>query len=283
MDSIMAMLHGICMSVRSMVNKMNKEEAGIPLARGAGGDITKKIDKVGEDAALEVVSRYGIDCTVLSEEAGLVYSSKKGEGDGDDDSDVISRDGKCFIALDAIDGTTNAVRGIPFYSCSVAYAVSDRLSSVTHAAVMDLTSGDIYHAVRGDGAYMNGSRIRTADVSSDKAGYIIGMNLSGISIDRLERMGRILAMTNHIRQFGSNALEMCLLARGLLDAYIDVRGKIRVTDIAAAYLIIVEAGGIVVDEHRSMLDAPLSLDVRLSFIASANENMLNYIFSNIAL
>lgn len=262
---------------------MSREEAGISLARGAGGDITKKIDKVGEDAALEVVRRYGIDCIVVSEEAGVVYSnSKRGEDDGDDVSDVKDGNGMCFIALDAIDGTTNAVRGIPFYSCSVAYAVSDRLRSVTHAAVMDLTSGDIYYAVKGYGAYMNGSRIKTLDVSSDKAGYVIGVNLSGISIDKLNRMGRILAMTNHIRQLGSNALEMCLLARGLLDAYIDVRGKIRVTDIAAAYLIVIEAGGIVVDEHCKVLDAPLNLDARLSFIASANEYILNYIFSSIA-
>ncbi|GBC74032.1 Fructose-1, 6-bisphosphatase/inositol-1-monophosphatase [archaeon HR05] len=280
MDSIMSMLHDICMNVRSKVSKMSREEAGISLARGAGGDITKKIDKVGEDAALEVVREYDVSCRVLSEEAGLVDSGRKGRGGAD--ANASNDDGSCIIVLDAIDGTTNAVRGIPFYSCSVAYATSDRLSSVTHAAVMDLTSGDIYYAVRGNGAYMNGSRIKTANVSSDRAGYVIGINLSGISIDKLKRMSSILAMTNHIRQFGSNALEMCLLARGLLDAYIDVRGKIRVTDIAAACLIIVEAGGIVVDEHLNILDAPLSLDARLSFIASADKSMLNYIFSSIA-
>ncbi|GBC72770.1 Fructose-1, 6-bisphosphatase/inositol-1-monophosphatase [archaeon HR04] len=280
MDTIMNMLHDICMNVRSKVGRMSREEAGISLARGAGGDITKKIDKVGEDAALEVVREYDVSCRVLSEEAGLVDSGRKGKGRVD--ANASNDDGNCIIVLDAIDGTTNAVRGIPFYSCSVAYATSDRLSSVTHASVMDLTSGDIYYAVKGDGAYMNGSRIKTANVSSDRAGYVIGINLSGISIDKLKRLSSILAMTNHIRQFGSNALEMCLLARGLLDAYIDVRGKIRVTDIAAAYLIIVEAGGIVVDEYLNMLDTPLSLDARLSFIACADESMLNYIFSSIA-
>lgn len=276
----MNMLHDICMNVRSKVGRMSREEAGISLARGAGGDITKKIDKVGEDAALEVVREYDVSCRVLSEEAGLVDSGRKGKGRVD--ANASNDNGNCIIVLDAIDGTTNAVRGIPFYSCSVAYATSDRLSSITHASVMDLTSGDLYYAVKGDGAYMNGSRIKTANVSSDRAGYVIGVNLSGISIDKLKRMSSILAMTNHIRQFGSNALEMCLLARGLLDAYIDVRGKIRVTDIAAAYLIIVEAGGIVVDEHLNMLDTPLSLDARLSFIACADESMLNYIFSSIA-
>lgn len=276
----MSMLHDICMNVRSKVSKMSREEAGIFLARGAGGDITKKIDKVGEDAALEVVREYDVSCRVLSEEAGLVDSGMKGRGVAD--ANASNDDGSCIIVLDAIDGTTNAVRGIPFYSCSVAYATSDRLSSVTHAAVMDLTSGDIYYAVRGNGAYMNGSKIKTANASNDRAGYVIGINLSGISIDKLKRMSSILAMTNHIRQFGSNALEMCLLARGLLDAYIDVRGKIRVTDIAAAYLIIVEAGGIVVDEYFNRLDAPLNIDARLSFIASADKSMLNYIFSSIA-
>ncbi|MCS6767863.1 MAG: inositol monophosphatase family protein [Candidatus Nitrosocaldus sp.] len=268
MDRMM-LLHDICMNVREKVIRMSREEAGISLTRGAGGDITKMIDKVGEDAALEIIKGYGIECTVLSEEAGMLYI-------GDEHTDEHG-----YIVLDAIDGTTNAVRGIPFYSCSVAYSTSNRLNGVTHAAVMDIASGEVYHAIKGNGAYLNGSRIRTATVGRDRAGYIIGMNLSGISIDRLGRMSKLLAMTNHIRQLGSNALEMCLLARGLLDAYIDARGKIRVTDIAAACLIIREAGGMVVDEHRNALDAPLSLDARLSFVASADEHMLDYIFDNI--
>lgn len=279
MDSILRVLHEICIDVRNSVSRLSRDEAGISLTRGAGGDVTKRIDKVGEDAAIDVLRRNGVRCTVLSEEAGLLYMGEAGRIDGYSGMGSDDNEG-CFIVLDAIDGTTNAVRGLPFYSCSVAYATSRMLSSVTHAAVMDLTSGDMYYAVRGKGAYLNGVKIST---SAEGRGmdHMIGMNLSGISVDRLERVSRLLAMSNHIRQMGSNALEMCLLARGLLDAYIDIRGKIRVTDIAAAYLIVIEAGGIVVDEHSNMLDAPLNLDNRLSFIASANQHILNYILSSL--
>ncbi len=252
MDMI-EVLKEICYSVRDEVLRLGRDEAHESFGTGAGGDTIRKIDLVAERKAIEVIGRHGIDCMLLSEEAGMV---KIGDGSNG------------MFVLDAIDGTTNALRGIPIYSCSIAYATSDTLSSVTHAAVMNIPSGDIYYSVKNDGAYMNGRRLIIRDSSGNK-GYVIGVNLSGIEYDRLLRLKNILAKTNHIRQLGSNALELCYLAEGLIDAYIDIRGKIRVTDIAAAYLLVREAGGSIVDEYSNTLDAYLSLNKRLSFIAAA--------------
>jgi len=254
MDMI-EVLKEICDSVRDEVLRLGKDEVHESFGTGAGGDTIRKIDLVAERKAIEVIDGHGIDCMLLSEEAGMV---KIGDG---------SNSNGMFV-LDAIDGTTNALRGIPIYSCSIAYATSDALSSVTHAAVMNIPSGDIYYAVKNYGAYVNGRRLVIRDSSSSK-GYVIGVNLSGIEYDRLLRLKNILAKTNHIRQLGSSALELCYLAEGLIDAYIDIRGKIRVTDIAAAYLLVREAGGSIVDEYHNTLDADLSLNKRLSFIAAA--------------
>src|ERR671935_265253 len=69
-----------------------------------------------------------------------------------------------------------------------------------------------------------------------------GGDMSGVRPTIVERLAPIIVQAYHIRQFGANALEMCFLARGFLDAYIDLRGKIRPTDIAAGYLIAKEAG-----------------------------------------
>lgn len=77
---------------------------------GKDGTPTKLIDKVAEDAALEVLREY--DVTVVSEEAGIT-----GEGD-------------TVVALDPIDGTFNATRGIPVYSVALCFSSSKRLRDV---------------------------------------------------------------------------------------------------------------------------------------------------------
>jgi myo-inositol-1(or 4)-monophosphatase len=66
---------------------------------------------------------------------------------------------------------------------------------------------------------------------------------------------------------------MCFLARGLLDAYVDLRGKIRPTDIAAGYLIAKEAGAKVYSDTGSDLESDLDVKTRLSYIAVANDGM----------
>jgi len=66
-----------------------------------------------------------------------------------------------------------------------------------------------------------------------------------------------------------------------MDIFIDLRKKIRIQDIAAGYLIVKEAGGLLLDENFNSLDADLSYDTRVSFIAAANQKILDDIFSEI--
>ncbi len=58
-------------------------------------------------------------------------------------------------------------------------------------------------------------------------------------------MTGLIAQTKHIRHYGANALELCYVAEGLTDAFVDLRGRLRTTDVAAGFLIIKEAGGLV--------------------------------------
>ena len=60
-----------------------------------------------------------------------------------------------------------------------------------------------------------------------------------------------------------------------MDVFIDIRNKIRITDMAAAYLIVKEAGGILIAEDGKQLEADLDSDSRLSFIAAANRRVLD--------
>jgi myo-inositol-1(or 4)-monophosphatase len=223
------------------------------VSRGAGGDMSRRIDLVAEKTVIDLLRKRKVDATIIGEECGRI-EGRKG-----------------YVVMDAIDGTTNAVRGIPFYCCSLAYTTDFKLSTVTDAAIIDLARGDLYYASKGRGAFLNGKRI--AAKKESPADPTIGINVSGVKPDVVERLAPIIANADHTRQFGANALEMCFLARGLLDAYVDLRGKIRPTDIAAGYLIAKEAGAKVYSDMGSDLESDLDVKTRLSYVVVANSDM----------
>ncbi len=222
------------------------------MGRGAGGDISRRIDLVAEKTVLEVLKKRGIDATIIGEECGRI-EGRKG-----------------YVIMDAIDGSINATRDVPFYSCSLAYADEFRLSAVKHAAVINLANGDLYYASKGKGAFCNGKRIRAKKGDGDA---VIGMNISAAEKQTIERLLPVMMKTKHVRQLGSIALELCHLAKGSLDASIDFRRKCRPVDLAAAYLIVREAGGQLYSEDGKVLDAELGVGTRISFVATANEQM----------
>ncbi len=233
------------------------ESAG-DFGRGAGGDISRKIDIVAEKTVLDYLKEINFPCVVLGEECGRVEISENSEG---------------FVIMDAVDGSTNAVRGIPFSCCSLAFAARNTLSSITDAVIIDLYNGDLYSASKGKGAFMNGKKI---SVHKDNPLYfVVGLDLSGISSESLQKLSPIISASHHIRHFGAVALELAMFAGGLVDLFVDLREKLRITDVAAGYLIALEAGGIIVDKNSRPLDSELNYDKKISFIAASNEEILN--------
>ena len=245
-----------------------RDLAGTELAagdfgRGAGGDISRNIDIVAEKTVLDYLKETGFECTVLGEECGRVELSENPRG---------------YVIMDAIDGSANAVRGVPFFCSSLAFAEGERLSSVTAGVITDLSGGQSYQAASGGGAFYEGKKISVYD---KKPVYrIVGVNTSGAGMELVKRLQPILE-NNHARHFGANALEMAMFARGLVDVLVDIRGKIRIQDIAAGYLIAREAGGLLLDEHMNPLDADLSYETRISFVAAANRTVLDEVVSGI--
>lgn len=231
------------------------------LGRGAGGDISRRIDIVAEAAVREIVKEHNFNPTIVGEESGTI--------DGEDDG---------YLVMDAIDGTTNTSRAIPFYCCSLAYATDIKLTSVIDAAIIDLSRGDLYHASDQGGAFMNNTQIQVSKSfkvtdSDNLDDILVGMSLSGASSGVMMSLLKVISNVTHIRQFGANALELCYLARGFLDAYIDIRGKIRATDLAAAYLIVKEAGGKLYSTAGLKLDSEINNEARISFLAVSSDEV----------
>jgi len=263
MTDIQRILLEACSKVRSQVSSLvGTEEANKSYGVGAGGDISRKIDILAERAVMDTLKDHGLSCIVVAEETGRV--------------DITNGKSEGYIVVDAVDGTTNALIGMPFYCCSIAFADEDRLSAVKYGVVMDLYTGDVYSASRGNGTFFNGTKIHVKETFEENR-YVVGMNISGIKPEKIERLKPIMSQSNHLRHLGANALELSIFARGLMDVYIDLRNKTRITDMAAAYLIVKEAQGILISEDGKELEADLDVNSRFSFIAAANRRVLNNI------
>ena len=240
------------------------EDAAGDFGVGAGGDISRNIDITAEQTVLDYLKEIDFECVVLGEECGRVELSDKPKG---------------FVIMDAIDGSANAVRGVPFFCSSLAFATENKLSSITDGVITDLTNGDMYWATKDKGSFLNDKQIKVQQ--KEPIYKIVGINTSGGSNELMQRMYPIFQNHNHTRHFGANALEMALFARGLMDVFIDFRDKIRIQDIAAGCIIVKEAGGLLLDANLNPLDADLSYETRVSFIAAANQKILDEIMSQI--
>jgi myo-inositol-1(or 4)-monophosphatase len=276
---------------------LGTREGASKISLGAGGDISRKIDIVAETAVLNTIKSNNISPVIIGEECGIVNLNKSFSSSSSSSSSLSSSSSSSnnndngFVIMDAVDGTANAIRGIPFSCCSLAFANEFKLSSVTDAVVLDLFTGDIYSASKQKGSFFNNKKISVRnekDFSSitsledlKSIDVLIGTNVSGVPSHVLGEISKVISFSSHIRHFGANALELCYFARGFMDAYIDIRGKIRSTDMAAAYLIAKEAGGILYSSNGQELDSELGLKNKLSFYAVSNKRLFDLIKSSI--
>ena len=235
------------------------------LGKGAGGDSIKPVDLTAETAIIETLQQCGVSFTLISEESGV---KEYGETPR-----------QCYVTVDPIDGTTNLVRGLPFYASSMAVSHKPVLSSVYAGLVADLFHGTTYMAQRGKGASRDGEKIKPSQVFS-LGEAVVGLDLNTYRVREIApQLTRLIEETKHIRHFGANALELCYVAEGLTDAFVDIRGKLRTTDMAAAFLILREAGGVITTPEGEPLDARLNPEQRVKFVASGNAQIHKNILS----
>jgi myo-inositol-1(or 4)-monophosphatase len=226
------------------------------LGVGAGGDPLRRVDLAAEGAIVEVLNEHGLSFTLVSEESGVKKWGENASG--------------CYVTCDPIDGTTNLVRGLPFYATSIAVSREPRLDMVYAGLVADLFQDVTYFGERGMGAFRNGQRLVPSRVVSLEEA-VIGLDLNSFKVERImPRLTRLIDMTKHIRHFGANALELCFVADGKTDAFVDIRGKLRTTDMAAAWLILHEAGAVMTGSDGEELRVRLDPKQKIEFVASAN-------------
>ena len=229
----------------AICDMVGTEKAGRTIRIGADHTPTKEIDQVAEDCILEFLGDHPLCRILISEEAGKVeFPGEAGT-----------------IFLDPIDGTYNAVAGIPFYALSLAYAEK---GVVLQGFVRDLASGETFTAIRGKGAWLNGRPVTASRISN--------LNESAMSIyGRKFDPRRVMHLGQKIRRWrllGASALELSYIGCGRIDGFIDIRGTLRVTDAAAGMLICTEAGGMVSDLEGMPIHFPDEVTIGRCMVAT---------------
>lgn len=193
-------------------------------------DYVTEIDVSSERAIREVIRSRHPDHAILGEEGGETGANAEWRW-----------------VVDPLDGTTNFIRGIPFFAVSVGL---ERRGVPTVGVVADPVRGIEWWASRGDGAFVNGERLRTSSEESVERALV----LTGIPFRKLDKLHlylpgleRVALATAGIRRMGSAALDLACIAAGHAEAFWEY-GLGR-WDLCAGIVLIEEAGGRVTDLH----------------------------------
>ena len=188
-------------------------------------DLVSDADRAAERAVLEVLTAERPGDSVLAEEGG-----------GADTGSAVS------WIVDPLDGTTNYLWGIPQWSVSIA-AVDERGTVV--GIVLDPCRGEVFRAVRGEGAWRNDQRL-VLGPAAELGEALVGTGFNYRAEERARQapiVADLLPDVRDIRRFGSAALDLAWVAAARLDVYFE-RG-VEVWDWTAGALLVVEAGGVV--------------------------------------
>ncbi len=217
-------------------------------------DITRKIDMEAEKALNNALLSRDLSAIVISEELG---------------ERIIGESPEFMLVFDPIDGSTNAACGIPFFCTSIAYAknFNATFEDVEMAVICDI-QGNIYHAIKEKGAFLNGKKFSKKLGARPKP----VVSVYSYGIPHIPSALKELEKSIIVRTLGSIALEMCFVADGTLDGVIDIRGMLSAYDIMASSLVLKEAGGKLTDLRGNAVNKPAKA-TGISIIATRDKGL----------
>lgn len=245
----------------SIANSRNDPNVTTITKIGADGTPTHKIDEYAENAAIEVLKNTGKSLILISEEIGTIKI-------GNENAEIV-------MIMDPLDGTTNAMKNIPCYGISIAIASINNdedlndltLDDIEIGYVKNFPSQDTYQAVKGKKATKNGKEIHVSNVKKAN-----NATLSTYMYRTKGKLDKIYSNIRRMRIMGAIAIELCFVAEGIYDVFLDIEA-VRVLDIAASQLIIKEAGGYVTDVNSNILASQIDLMEKTTILITSNEEL----------
>tara|TARA_B100000674_G_scaffold184554_1_gene149556 strand:+ start:911 stop:1627 length:717 start_codon:yes stop_codon:yes gene_type:complete len=193
-------------------------------------DFVTKTDKRVEKILIEELSKSKKNFSFITEESGKILNKNK---------DV-------FWVIDPIDGTTNFLHGVPHFAISVALQIENE---IIIGLISDPIKNEIFYAEKGNGSYINNSRVRVSN-KSNLDDCLFASNNDGI---------KSIHPKLNLRNTGCAALDLAYVGCGRLDGYF--HNNINLWDVAAGKIIIEEAGGQVNNIYNYKIN---KIDIRAS-------------------
>ena len=199
----------------------------IKIATKTPNDFVSEVDQHAEREIIHIIRKAYPDHSILAEESG--------DHEGSEFQWII----------DPLDGTTNYLHRFPQYAVSIAIKQKNRLE---HGVVYDPLKDELFTASRGQGAQLNGRRIRVSQASGLE-GALLGTGFPFKDQRNLdvyvETLKAMIVPTAGVRRPGSAALDLAYVAAGRLDGFWEL--ALNPWDMAAGLVLIQEAGGMVAD------------------------------------
>ena len=190
----------------------------------ANAEIVTEADTESENAIISTIQAHYPDHAILGEECGLIKGPSEYKW-----------------IIDPLDGTVNFAHQVPIFCISIALAVQE---TMVLGIIFDPINDELFTAVRGQGAKLNGDPIQvSAPARISESLLITGFpyNVEEIFETVMVRYGRCLKASQAIRRLGSAALDLCYVACGRFEGFWEQ--NLKPWDTAAGALLVVEAGG----------------------------------------
>lgn len=239
------------------------------IGKGASGDTTHAIDALAEKLLIDSFRREIPGCTIISEEVGIVMGESNAP----------------IVLMDPIDGSANAIRGLPVFCASVGILDGLLYSNMKTAGVIDLVSGE---RITGDveGVFLNRKKQKPSDIEKISEAMVT-FELK-VRVERpmevMDKMYRLLDRTKHPRVLGSAALEIAYVAIGRMDAYVAPGKQLRNYDCLPSIFLVKSAGGFVQGIGQDLDSIDVMSKERVSFIVAGHKKLGQSIadaFSNV--
>ena len=211
----------------TIINRATQDLDLLTVQRKGNHDYVSEVDKMAEQAIVEILLEAYPDHAILAEEGGAQGKSEY------------------VWIIDPLDGTTNFLHGLPQFAVSIALQHKGLL---TQAVVFDPTRNELYSATRGGGTYLNDRRLRVSK-QTRLEDALIGTGFPYHDYSFLDSYLKIfkdlVPKVAGVRRPGAASLDLAYVAAGRYDGFWEA--GLKPWDMAAGILLIQEAGGLVTD------------------------------------
>jgi myo-inositol-1(or 4)-monophosphatase len=234
-DPVLAVAVRAARRAASVIIDAARDLKRLPAHAKEHGDIVTDADAEAENAIVATLRAAFPEHAILGEESGEIVGRL---------ATAPGRPSFRWI-VDPIDGTANFVHGYPYYAVSIALTHG---TEITHAAILDPVRDELFTAIRGKGAQLNGTPLRVSaclDLEHALIGTVFPTRTSPKMAAYLPTFTAMVARCAGVRRAGACALDLAYVAAGRLDGLWVM--SLKPWDIAAGALIVKEAGGRVGD------------------------------------